>query len=61
MASSFFQQQFTLYLHLDVLGAFHVRENLFANFSTSLRIQPPLIRVPQRRAKRVSLFVAGRE
>ncbi len=34
MAPFFLQQLFNLYLHLDVLGAFHVREDLFANFST---------------------------
>ncbi len=28
MAPFFHQQQYTLYLHLDVLGAFHVREEL---------------------------------
>ncbi len=31
MTPFFLQQQFTLYLHLDVLGAFHVQEDLFAN------------------------------
>ncbi len=34
MAPFSLQQQFTLFLHLDVLGAFYVREDLFVNFST---------------------------
>ena len=37
MAPFFLQQQFTFYLHLGVLGAFRVREDLFTNFSTFSR------------------------
>ncbi len=36
MAPFFLQQQFTFYLHLDVLSAFHVREDQFANVSSFL-------------------------
>ncbi len=43
MASFFLQQQFTLYLHLDVLGVFHVREDLYADISTFL---PKSIKIP---------------
>ncbi len=37
MASFFLQQQFTFYLHLDVLGALHVRKDHFDIFSTFYR------------------------
>ncbi len=40
------QRQFTLYLHLDVVGAFHEQEDIFANFSTFYRKALKSVTVP---------------